>query len=217
VMIGPSSSHTAGACRIGRAARKILNDKPVSAYIHLSGSFAATYKGHGTDLALVGGLLDMRPDDERIRRSFAEAAEQGLEFAFEEKQIPRSHPNTVEIFLSGETGKQCVMQGASVGGGNILITMVNEMETSFTGSCDTLIIAHEDKPGMIAAVAAFLSGRGINIGNFRLNRPRKGFEAVMTLELDGSMDKSAAAELRSLPHISGVCLIRAPQSEAANA
>jgi L-serine dehydratase len=213
VMIGPSSSHTAGALRIGRVSLKILGEDVAKADIGLAGSFAQTYRGHGTDRAIVGGLLGMLPDDERIRNSFSIAREQGLNFNIAEIKIPRAHPNTAKLHLTGASGKECLVQGASVGGGNILITSVNEMETSFTGNSDTLIIAHQDMPGMIAQVTSRMAEMGINIGNFKLNRPHRGFEAVMTLEIDGTMEREMVNKLRGLPHINSVVYLRANQNE----
>lgn len=204
VMIGPSSSHTAGAARIGLVSREILGEKPVSADIGLAGSFAKTYKGHGTDKAIIGGILGMHTDDERIRHSLELAREAGLEFSFREVKIPRSHPNTVLIHLTGEHGTDCTVQGASVGGGNILITQLNGVETTFTGQQDTLIIPHRDVPGTIAAVTAMVANSGINIGNFRLSRPNKGYQAVMTIEVDGEVDDTLVEKLRALPEIINV-------------
>jgi L-serine dehydratase len=209
VMIGPSSSHTAGALRIGRVSWKILGEDVHKADIGLAGSFARTCRGHGTDRAIVGGLLGMLPDDERIRDSFSVARERGLDFNISEVEIPRAHPNTVKLHLAGISGKECLVQGASVGGGSILITSINEMETAFTGSSDTLIIAHQDMPGMIAQVTSRMAEMGINIGNFKLNRPHRGFEAVMTLEIDGTMDREMVNKLRGLPHINSVVYLRA--------
>jgi L-serine dehydratase len=208
-MIGPSSSHTAGALRIGRVAAAILGEAPTKADIELAGSFAETGRGHGTDKAIVAGLLGMAPDDEGIRESFAIAAKQGLSFTFANVKLPRCHPNTARIALSGEDGRACKVQGSSVGGGNILITMVNEMETAISGESDTLIIAHQDMPGIIAEAATLMSWYGINIGNFRLSRPHKGYQAVMTIEIDGVMDSAALDKLRSLPHIDSVVYLKA--------
>ncbi|GHV42466.1 L-serine dehydratase, iron-sulfur-dependent subunit beta [Spirochaetia bacterium] len=211
VMIGPSSSHTAGAVRIGRVSRMILGDIVARAEIGLAGSFAQTGRGHGTDRALLAGLMDMDTDDDRIKDSFTVANEQGLEYHFSEVKIPRCHPNTVKLHLTGKTGKVCAVQGSSVGGGNIIITNVNEMETEFSGSVDTLIIAHKDMPGMIAAVSSLMAEHDVNIGNFRLNRPHKGFQAVMTVEIDGAMDRELIANLRAMPHIDSVVYLRAHQ------
>jgi L-serine dehydratase len=210
-MIGPSSSHTAGAVRIGRVGRKILGDDVAKAEIGLAGSFARTGRGHGTDRALLAGLMGMGADDERIKNSFTVAKEWGLEFHFSEVKISHSHPNTVKLHLTGKTGKECAVQGSSVGGGNIIITSVNEMETEFSGSADTLIIAHKDMPGMIAAVTSLMAKHGVNIGNFKLNRPHKGFQAVMTVEIDGTMDQATITKLRAMPHIDSVVYLRAHQ------
>ncbi|MDR2159983.1 MAG: L-serine ammonia-lyase, iron-sulfur-dependent subunit beta [Treponema sp.] len=215
VMIGPSSSHTAGAARIGRVSGKILGEQPVTALVALAGSFARTGRGHGTDRAIIAGLLGMRPDDERLKHSFGIAREQGLDFEFIEVKIPHSHPNTAKIHLTGSGGKKCEVQGASVGGGNILITSVNGMETAFTGGMDTLIIAHKDMPGIIASVTSLMADFGINIGNFKLNRPQKGFQAVMTLEIDGTMNADAVTILAKLPHIDSVVYLRANQQDGA--
>lgn len=213
VMIGPSSSHTAGAARIGRVAWKILGEDVAKAEIGLAGSFAQTGRGHGTDRAIVAGLLGMFPDDERIPDSVSIAKERGLEYVISEIRIPKSHPNTARLHLTGTSGRECAVQGASVGGGNILITGVNETETSFTGASDTLIIAHQDTPGVIAEVATLMAWHGINIGNFRLSRPHRGFQAVMTVEIDGTLEKAVTGKLQSLPHIDSVVYLKAIQSD----
>jgi L-serine dehydratase len=211
VMIGPSSSHTAGAVRIGKVSRQILGENVARAEIGLAGSFARTGRGHGTDRALLAGLMDMDTDDDRIKDSFAAAQAQGLEYHFSEVKIPHSHPNTVKLHLTGKNGKECAVQGSSIGGGNINITSVNEMETEFSGGSDTLIIAHKDMPGMIAAVTSLMAEHGVNIGNFKLNRPHKGFQAVMTVEIDGAMDQATIGKLRAMPHIDSVVYLRAHQ------
>lgn len=209
VMIGPSSSHTAGAVRLGRVAWKILDERAVQAWIQLSGSFAHTYRGHGTDKALIAGIMGMHSDDERIRRSLELADEEGLVYSFLEEDIPGAHPNTARIRLKGENGAECTVQGASIGGGNILVTEINGMEVSFTGQYNTLMVLHHDKPGAIAAVTNFMAYSGLNIGNFRLTRPRKGKEAVMTIEVDAEVEEKLIQSLRILPNIINVVLIRA--------
>lgn len=209
VMIGPSSSHTAGAVRLGRVAWKILGEDVVQADIQLAGSFAQTYRGHGTDKALIAGIMGMHSDDERIRRSLELARERGLAFSFREEDIPGAHPNTARISLVGEHGTRAVVQGASVGGGNILITQINGMAVSFTGQYNTLLVLHHDQPGVIAAVTNFIASSDLNIGNFRLSRPRKGGEAVMTIEVDGDVPDSLMESLRGQPHVLNVVLIRA--------
>ncbi len=209
VMIGPSSSHTAGAVRLGRVAWKILEEKAVRADIRLSGSFAQTYRGHGTDKALIAGIMGMHSDDERIRRSLALAEEEGLVYSFTAEDIRDAHPNTARIHLKGESGAECTIQGASIGGGNILITEIDGMEVSFTGQYNTLMVLHYDKPGTIAAVTNFMAYSGTNIGNFRLARKKKGGEAVMTIEVDGDVEESLIQSLRILPNVINVILIKA--------
>lgn len=209
IMIGPSSSHTAGAVRIGKACRDILGQKPVTADIGLTGSFAQTYKGHGTDKALIAGILGMYPDDERIRDSLKLARKAGLRFNFTEAKLGKVHPNTVLVHLVGDKKSECVVQGASVGGGNILITRLNGMDTEFSGGQDTLIIPHKDVAGTIAEVTTLVADSGINIGNFRLSRPDKGYQAVMTIEVDGDVSSEVVAKLKGLKNIINVVHLRA--------
>ena len=209
VMIGPSSSHTAGAARIGRITLALLGAPAVKADIFLHGSFAKTYNGHGTDKALIAGVMGMDSDDERIRHSLQLAKEGGMEFAFHETEIPGAHPNTARVTVTGAQGGTAVIQGASIGGGNILITEINGMAVSFTGQYNTLLVLHYDKPGTIAAVTNFMAYSEVNIGNFRLSRPKKGGEAVMTIEVDGDVSDALISSLRILPNIINVVLIRA--------
>ncbi len=209
VMIGPSSSHTAGAVRLGKVARKILNEPAAEARIELAGSFAMTYRGHGTDKALIAGVMGMMSDDERIRCSLELARQEGIVFSFHETDIPNCHPNTARITLTGKSGAKAVVEGASIGGGNILINKINGMAVSFTGQCNTLLILHHDKPGAIAAVTNFMAYSDVNIGNFRLARPRKGGEAVMTIEVDGDVPDTLMNSLRILPNVINVILLRA--------
>ncbi len=209
VMIGPSSSHTAGAVRLGRVAWKILGEPAVRAEICLSGSFAQTYRGHGTDKALVAGIMGLHSDDEGIRSSLELARQRGLEVTFRRQDIPGAHPNTARIAVTGASGGEAVIQGASVGGGNILITELNGMSVSFTGQYNTLLVLHYDKPGTIAAVTNFMAYSEVNIGNFRLSRPRRGGEALMTIEVDGDVSDALIASLRILPNVINVVLIRA--------
>ena len=209
VMIGPSSSHTAGAARLGYVTRKLLGEPPVQARIQLSGSFAQTYRGHGTDRALLAGILGLRPDDARLPASLELAGQQGLHYEFFCENIPDAHPNTARITLTGRSGETAVLQGASVGGGTILVSEINGMEVHVTGQSNTLVILHHDKPGTIAAVTNFVAGSSMNIGNFRLSRPHKGGEAVMTIEVDGGVPDTMVAHLKQLPNIIRVVLIRA--------
>lgn len=209
VMIGPSSSHTAGAVRLGYVAGKILDEPPIRAAIRLSGSFAQTYRGHGTDKALLAGILGFAPDDSRIRESLSLAEREGLRYEFLREDLPGAHPNTAHITLTGSSGKEVTVQGASVGGGNILVSEINSMAVHVTGQSNTLVVLHQDKPGTIAAVTNFVAYSSVNIGNFRLSRPRKGGEAVMTIEVDGDIPEALVENLKILPNIIQVVLIQA--------
>lgn len=209
VMIGPSSSHTAGAVRLGYVAGKILGEPPVRAVIRLSGSFAQTYRGHGTDKALLAGILGFAPDDARIRDSLSLAEREGLRYEFHCEDLPGVHPNTACVTLTGSGGKEVTVQGASVGGGNILVSEINGMAVHVTGQSNTLVVLHLDKPGTIAAVTNFVACSSMNIGNFRLSRPQKGGEAVMTIEVDGEVPENLVENLKVLPNIIQVVLIRA--------
>lgn len=184
VMIGPSSSHTAGAARIGLMARTLLGQAPIQAEIFLHGSFAKTYKGHGTDRALVAGILGMRPDDERLRDALTIAQEQGVAITFTPTEFADSHPNTAEIHLTAADGSTASLRGASVGGGRIEVVRVNDMPVSLTGEYFTLIVIHRDAPGAIAEVTRILTGYQGNICHFDLSRKTRGGEAIMTLSMD---------------------------------
>ena len=209
VMIGPSSSHTAGAVRIGRVSWKILGEQVANADIGLTGSLAMTYKGHGTDKALIAGILGMKVDDDRIPQSLEIAKRSGLRYSFSEIKITHAHPNTAVLHLVGVKGTECTVQGVSVGGGNILITKLNGMDSVFNGELDTLIIAHNDTPGVIASVASQLAKSGVNVGNFRLSRPHKGKLAIMTIEIDGSIERSVVNILEAMPEIISVIYMQA--------
>ena len=201
IMIGPSSSHTAGAVRIGKYARSVLGKKPVKAVIRFSGSFAKTYKGHGTDKAVIAGILGMDTDDSRIRNSMQIATEEGLDFTFIEEDIDGAHPNTAEITLTDADGRSALIQGASIGGGNIVINKINDTEVSISGKSDTLVIPHDDVPGMIAVVTNILAEKGVNVHGFSLGRDRKGGIAVMTIEIDGDIDESINEAIMECPNI----------------
>ena len=207
-MVGPSSSHTAGAVKIGRVCHKLLAEKVVRADIFFHGSFLATGKGHGTDKALIAGIMGMDSYDERIRCSLELAREQGLEYEFHEVNIPDTHPNTAHIFLYGESGKTADIQGASVGGGNILVEKINGMDVAYTGQSTTILVRHYDRPGAIAAVTNFMAYSDVNIGNFRLSRQKKGGEAIMTIEIDGAAPEGLTEQLKVLPHVISAIILK---------
>lgn len=207
VMVGPSSSHTAGAVRIGLTARKLLGDQPVHADISLHGSFALTGHGHGTDCALIAGLLGMQPDDLRIPGSFAIAAEQGLTFAFQNVQLRNAHPNTARLQLTDAKGRTLDIVAESVGGGRIRIRSIDGIETNFSGEHNTLIVHNQDTPGHVAAVTTCLSQHGVNIATMQLYRSTAGGYAVMVLECDEPIPDEIAGQLGSQPGIVKVTIL----------
>ena len=146
IMIGPSSSHTAGAVRLGLMARAILAEEVKSADIKLHGSFAQTYKGHGTDRALIAGIMGFKPDDERIRDALQLATKNNIEYNFTKVNLEDAHPNTAIINLTGVSGRTISLQGASIGGGNILVSHVNDFEVNLSGKYPSLIVVHRDRP-----------------------------------------------------------------------
>ena len=201
VMVGPSSSHTAGAVRIGLITRRLLGSQPVSAQLLLHGSFAATGKGHGTDRALVAGLLDMAPDDPRIPRAFALAREAGMELNISTAVLRGAHPNTVLLRVRDAQGREMEVNASSLGGGRVRVNAIDGMEATFTGDYPTLIIRNQDKPGAVAEVSAILSRRQVNIATMQLYRDRRGGLAVMVLESDQPIWAEAVEELRASPGI----------------
>ena len=201
VMTGPSSSHTAGAVRIGLTARKLLGEPPAEAEILLHGSFAATGRGHGTDRALVAGLLGMQPDDEAIPRSFALARAAGLRFSIGSVVLRGAHPNTALLRLAGPSGRKLEVMGASIGGGRINICQIDGITTNFGADHDTLIVHNLDTPGHVAAVTGCLSAREINIATMQLYRSTAGGYAVMVLECDQPLPETLVAEVRARPGI----------------
>lgn len=207
VMIGPSSSHTAGAVRIGRIARAILDEEPVKAEIILYGSFAKTFKGHGTDRALVAGLLGMTPDDSRLKNAFAIAGESGLAVEINTDNFQGFHPNTARINLTGISGKTVVVQGESVGGGNIIIRRINQYEVSAAGKNPTLFVEHADKPGVIGKVTTMLGSNGINIAEMRLSRSRKGVNNFVVIETDQPLTDKVLNDITVLPEVSSAVKI----------
>lgn len=211
-MIGPSSSHTAGAVRLGNVANKIMHGaKPIKADIEISGSFKATYKGHGTDKALIAGILGYKSDDEEIKDIFEIAKQAGLEYKFIPVDIPDSHPNTARINFECEDGLTGTVQGASIGGGNIRIDSINGLKVSLTAENTTLLVIHNDKPGVIANVTNLMNRKytDANICNFSLNRDRKGGIAMMSIELDNPPSNDIKYELESLEDVINVVIIEA--------
>lgn len=198
IMVGPSSSHTAGAVRIGRMARTLLGDRPVKASLHLHGSFAETGVGHGTDKALVAGLLGMAPDDLDIPNSFALAAARGLNFTFDEIDLRDAHPNSVLMEVTGAHGGVLRMQACSTGGGRILVNKLDGVEMSFTGDSTTLIVRNRDDRGHVADVTYALSQAKVNVAGMTLHRDARGGSALMVIETDQPVPEPILELVRSL-------------------
>ena len=196
-MIGPSSSHTAGALRIAHLAGKLAPSKILSVTFTLYGSFAWTYKGHGTDRALVGGILGFLPDDERIRDSFEIAAEQGLEYKFIENTVEKDlHPNTVDILLHCEQDTIISLRGESIGGGNALIRRLNGIDISLTGAYPTIIVHHKDQKGVLAYITTVCSGIDLNIAFMKVYRKAKVDSAYAIIEVDLDINPSITSVLK---------------------
>lgn len=207
VMIGPSSSHTAGPLRLGRAALALLGEELESARIILMGSLAATGRGHGTPQAAIAGLLDMASDDRRVPDAPRIADEAGIDYEIIYSEITGSHPNEIAFQLRGKGGGRLTVQGASVGGGEILITAIDGFEVSITGYYPTLVVFMTDRPGLIAAVTRTIGGRGINIAFMSVARKQRGQRALMSIELDHPVDDELVADLREVDGVAGVRVI----------
>ncbi|PLR97322.1 L-serine ammonia-lyase, iron-sulfur-dependent subunit beta [Bacillus sp. T33-2] len=200
VMIGPSSSHTAGAARIGRVARSLFGRQPKWAHISFYGSFAKTYKGHGTDVAIVGGLLDFDTYDERIRNSIEIAEQAGMEVSFIEEDAITDHPNTARVTIGDEQGN-LELVGISIGGGKIEIIELNGFELKLSGHHPAILVVHNDRFGAIAAVSNILASHKINIGHMEVSRREKGQLALMTIEVDQNIDEEIIKQVEQLPNI----------------
>jgi L-serine dehydratase len=199
VMVGPSSSHTAGACRLGLMARAILGRTPEEAVIRLHGSFAATGEGHGTHRAIVGGLIGLHPDDLRLRRAYEEAEAVGLKWEFETVQLGEdAHPNTA-IFEVRAGENRTTLRGASVGGGRIEVTEVDGFPVALGGDYHTLVLLAHDEPGTIATVAGLFAQDGVNLATMRVDRTGRHKDALMTIEVDEPISDETLRELTSHP------------------
>lgn len=202
IMVGPSSSHTAGACKIGNVARRLFGEEIKSAEVLFMGSFSSTGKGHGTDKAIIAGLLGMAVDDTEIPDAFEIAEKRGMKFSIKSgNEDIEGKPNTARMNLVGVNGKKMTILGASVGGGRIEILEIDGVETSFSAESPTLIIQNEDKPGYVAEVAPILVKEHVNIATMQLHRKKRGTVAVMVIECDQEISVSCIAALRALPGV----------------
>ena len=203
VMVGPSSSHTAGACRLGLLARCLVGGTPERARVELHGSFARTGEGHGTDKAIVGGLMGFRPDDERIRDALGIAEREGLDYKFEKTSLGEEnevHPNTVRVTV--ERGdRTSVMVGSSLGAGRVLVTEIDGYPVEVTGNYHTIVLVAEDIPGSVARIAGILADHALNIATLRLTRKERGGDAFMVIELDDEPGVDVRDQLRQLPWV----------------
>ena len=202
VMVGPSSSHTAGACRLGLLARCLDGGTPQRARLELHGSFARTGEGHGTDKALVGGLMGFRPDDERLRTALEIAEREQLDYRFEKTTIDDEdvHPNTVRITL--ERGERTAeMVGSSLGAGRVLVTEIDGYPVEVTGNLPSIVLVAEDVKGSIARIATILSEDNLNIATLRLTRKERGGDAFMVIEVDEAPPEHTGEEIRALPWV----------------
>ena len=201
IMVGPSSSHTAGAVKIGLVSRKMMVEKVVKADIYFHGSFLATGKGHGTDKAVVAGLLGIAVDDSRVPFSFEIAEQEGLEFHITGIDLGDAHPNTVKLNLTGESGKKIEIIAASVGGGQIEVCEIDGLSASFGGNYPTIIVNHKDIPGRVTEVTARLSESNVNIATMKLYRTVRGGDAVMIIECDHEVPVKI---IKSLEELEGI-------------
>lgn len=205
VMIGPSSSHTAGACRLGLLAAAILGQEPVRADVLLHGSFARTYRGHGTDRALAAGLMGWTPDDLRIPQALSLAKEGGRDFVFRPGDLGSMvHPNTACFQLTGADGRECRVIGSSIGGGQVKVTSIDGFAVELTGVLPALLIPHRDEPGVIALVSSILALHQVNIASMRVFRDNKGGLATMVLECDEGVPDNVVHQLETLDPVHSV-------------
>lgn len=206
IMVGPSSSHTAGAARLGKVARAIAGADIEEVTFYLHGSFAKTYKGHGTDRALVAGILGMEPSDLRLRDSLEIARELGLKIGFKEADLGDVHPNTVEFIIRGKEGNYGLI-GSSIGGGSIEVTSVNGNAVNFTGAYPTVIVSNRDVPGVLSKVASILYDNDINIAFMKVFRNQKGKNATMVFEVDHEITAEIIGNIKAIEGINKVIMI----------
>ena len=204
VMVGPSSSHTAGAARIGNMGRTLLGEEVARADIGLYGSFAETGYGHGTDRALLAGLLGMKPDDLRIPNAYEEANRAGMAYSFRTVELRDAHPNPALLELTGKSGKKLTLQASSIGGGAIVVNKIDGIDVNFTGDFNTLIVRNQDESGSVAAITSILSQVHINVANMSVNRHRRGGDALMVIETDQHIKPRQVEFLSELPGILSV-------------
>lgn len=207
VMVGPSSSHTAGACRLGLIARALVGGTPEAAKIELHGSFARTGTGHGTDRAIVGGLLGYQPDDVRLRESLEAGERAGMQATFENTKLRGDHhPNTARISVTRD-GRTVVMVGSSIGAGRVVVTSIDGFPVEITGGYATLVVVARDEPGIVAKLATALADESLNLATMRVSRHRKGGDAIHIYELDSPPGPAALERIRAVAVVKSLRII----------
>jgi L-serine dehydratase len=200
VMVGPSSSHTAGTARLGRVARELLNEEPVDVHFYLHPPLAATYRGHGSDFALVGGTIGLNVDDPRIPEAIRIAEQMGVEIAFSEEDLGEVHPNTVRIEVRG-ANREAEIVGSSIGGGVIEVFKLNGFQTRFKGDSPTLLLFYRDRPGMISEATKVIAEEGVNIASLYCSRKQRGKDAFMQIDVDSPISEAALKRICSLEDV----------------
>lgn len=206
IMVGPSSSHTAGAARLGFLAGKMASGPIEKVCFRLHGSFAETGSGHGTDKALLAGVMGLKPSDEHIREAFTLARQKGLHYSFQAANLGDVHPNSAEITISGTWGQMRVL-GSSIGGGAVRIMEIDGQDVDFSGDYPTLITLHEDRPGIVAAVTEIIARKGYNVATLRLFRQARFNEAMMVLETDELISTEAVQDIADLSFVHKVMFL----------
>lgn len=207
IMIGPSSSHTAGAARLGKIAKTIVNKPIKEVTFLLHGSFKETYKGHGTDRALVAGILGMQPNDWKLKDSMDIAKEQGISLKFLPCDLGQAHPNTVKFLITDCDDAEWEIAGSSIGGGMVEINEINGNKVKITGQNPTIITSHDDVPGTVSKISTLLYTHKINIASMNLIRSQKGKDATMTLEIDNTATENIVKQLVALEGVNNVIVI----------
>lgn len=207
IMVGPSSSHTAGAARLAKFASLICHGDIVKVEFILHGSFAKTYKGHGTDKALVAGILKMDPWDENLKTSFQIAEEKGLQFSFKEDDLGDVHPNTVKFLITKKNGETSEIIGSSIGGGNIVIFSIDGEDIEFRGDYPTLMTSHKDTPGVISKITTMLYWENINIASMKVYRNSRGLNAAMAIQTDNIIPEDIINKIKSIKEIEKIKVI----------
>lgn len=208
IMIGPSSSHTAGAVRIGNLAREIVDNKLKDVKIYFHGSFKETYKGHGTDKAIIGGLLGLKTDNSKIKNSFKLAEEEGFSFEFLSVDLDDVHPNTMKLEMTDQNDVLTTIIASSIGGGNIIVTELNGTEVKLKGEYYTLITFHNDQPGLIAKISEVLQIYNLNIAEMEVLRKEKGRQATAIINLDQKVEKKVLELLKDIPGVNNLKLVK---------